>query len=128
MHGVYKPGNVKLTPTILRDSQQYVAEKYNTPEDNPLFFVFHGGSGSSPEHIKEAISYGVIKMNIDTDTQWATWEGFIHTIMQNKEYLQGQLGNPEGDDVPNKNIMIHAFGCVLGRYRSLIGSSRHLLI
>ena len=102
VHGVYKPGNVKLTPTILRDSQQYVAEKYNTPEDNPLFFVFHGGSGSSPEHIKEAISYGVIKMNIDTDTQWATWEGVHSYYKQNKEYLQGQLGNPEGDDVPNK--------------------------
>ena len=102
VHGVYKPGNVKLTPTILRDSQQYVAEKYNTPEDNPLFFVFHGGSGSSPEHINEAIYYGVIKMNIDTDTQWATWEG-VHTYYnENKEYLQGQLGNPEGDDVPNK--------------------------
>ena len=102
VHGVYKPGNVKLTPTILRDSQQYVAEKYNTPEDNPLFFVFHGGSGSSPEHIKEAISYGVIKMNIDTDTQWATWEGVHSYYTENKEYLQGQLGNPEGDDVPNK--------------------------
>ena len=128
VHGVYKPGNVKLTPTILRDSQQYVAEKFNTPEDNPLFFVFHGGSGSSPEHIKEAISYGVIKMNIDTDTQWATWEG-VHTYYnENKEYLQGQLGNPEGMMCQIKNIMIHAFGCVLGRYHSLIGSSRHLLI
>jgi len=102
VHGVYKPGNVKLTPTILRDSQKYVAEKFNTPEDNPLFFVFHGGSGSSAEHIKEAISYGVIKMNIDTDTQWATWEGVHAYYNENKDYLQGQLGNPEGDDAPNK--------------------------
>ena len=102
VHGVYKPGNVKLTPTILRDSQQYVAEKYDTPEENPLFFVFHGGSGSSAAHIKEAISYGVIKMNIDTDTQWATWEGVLDYYKANEGYLQGQLGNPDGDDVPNK--------------------------
>ena len=102
VHGVYKPGNVKLTPTILRDSQKYVAEKFGTIEENPLFFVFHGGSGSSPEQIKEAISYGVIKMNIDTDTQWATWDGVHSYYLKNKDYLQGQLGNPEGDDVPNK--------------------------
>ena len=101
VHGVYKPGNVKLTPTILRDSQVYVAEKFGT-EDLPLYFVFHGGSGSSPAHIKEAIGYGVIKMNIDTDTQWATWEGVLNFYKENEAYLQGQLGNPEGPDKPNK--------------------------
>lgn len=101
VHGVYKPGNVKLTPTILRDSQAYVAEKFGT-EAQPLNFVFHGGSGSSPEEIEESISYGVIKMNIDTDTQWATWEGLLNFYKENEAYLQGQLGNPEGDDKPNK--------------------------
>ena len=102
VHGVYKPGNVKLTPTILRDSQSYVAEKFNTKESDPLFFVFHGGSGSSPAHIKEAISYGVIKMNIDTDTQWSTWDGVKDYYKVNEDYLQSQLGNPDGDDSPNK--------------------------
>ena len=102
VHGVYKPGNVKLTPTILRDSQSYVAEKFNTKEPDPLFFVFHGGSGSSPAHIKEAISYGVIKMNIDTDTQWSTCDGVKDYYKVNEDYLQSQLGNPDGDDSPNK--------------------------
>lgn len=102
VHGVYKPGNVKLTPTILRDSQKYISENFSTPVENPLYFVFHGGSGSSVEHIREAISYGVIKMNIDTDTQWATWNGVLEYYKENKDYLQGQLGNPEGDDSPNK--------------------------
>jgi fructose-bisphosphate aldolase class II len=102
VHGVYKPGNVKLTPTILRDSQKHVAEKFGTESDKPLDFVFHGGSGSSPEEIKESISYGVIKMNIDTDTQWATWEGVLNFYKENEAYLQGQLGNPEGEDKPNK--------------------------
>jgi len=101
VHGVYKPGNVKLTPTILRDSQAYVAEKFATGP-NPLNLVFHGGSGSSAEQIKEAISYGVIKMNIDTDTQWATWKGVLDFYKANKDYLQSQLGNPEGEDKPNK--------------------------
>lgn len=101
VHGVYKPGNVQLTPTILRDSQAYVSDKFNLPS-NSLNFVFHGGSGSSPEEIKESISYGVIKMNIDTDTQWATWEGVMNFYKQNEAYLQGQIGNPEGDDKPNK--------------------------
>ena len=104
VHGVYKPGNVKLTPTILRDSQAYVAEKFGTADAQPLNFVFHGGSGSSPEQIKEAISYGVIKMNIDTDTQWATWEGVLNFYKANEGYLQGQLGNPEGPDKPNKKF------------------------
>ncbi len=101
VHGVYKPGNVKLTPTILRDSQAYVSEKFGVPE-NTLNFVFHGGSGSSPEEIAESISYGVIKMNIDTDTQWATWEGVMNFYKKNEAYLQGQIGNPEGEDSPNK--------------------------
>ncbi len=101
VHGVYKPGNVKLTPTILRDSQAYVAKKFGT-EAQPLNFVFHGGSGSSPEEIKEAISYGVVKMNIDTDTQWASWEGVLNFYKANEDYLQRQLGNPEGADKPNK--------------------------
>ncbi|WP_127960323.1 class II fructose-bisphosphate aldolase [Serratia microhaemolytica] len=101
VHGVYKPGNVKLTPTILRDSQEYVAKKHQLAH-NPLDFVFHGGSGSTPEEIKEAVSYGVVKMNIDTDTQWATWEGVLGYYKKNEAYLQGQLGNPEGEDKPNK--------------------------
>jgi len=101
VHGVYKPGNVKLTPTILRDSQKYVSEKFSLPE-NSLTFVFHGGSGSSPEEIKESISYGVVKMNIDTDTQWASWAGVMEFYKKNEGYLQGQIGNPEGDDKPNK--------------------------
>jgi len=103
VHGVYKPGNVKLTPTILRDSQAYVAEKFGT-DAQPLNFVFHGGSGSSPAEISESIGYGVIKMNIDTDTQWASWEGVLNFYKANEGYLQGQLGNPEGPDKPNKKF------------------------
>jgi fructose-bisphosphate aldolase class II len=101
VHGVYKPGNVKLTPTILRDSQTYVSEKFGVPK-NTLNFVFHGGSGSSQEEIRESISYGVIKMNIDTDTQWAAWHGIMEFYKKNEGYLQAQIGNPEGDDKPNK--------------------------
>lgn len=101
VHGVYKPGNVKLKPSILADSQKYVSEKYGVPP-NTLNFVFHGGSGSSPEEIKESISYGVVKMNIDTDTQWATWAAVREYYETNKGYLQGQIGNPEGEDKPNK--------------------------
>jgi len=101
VHGVYKPGNVKLTPTILYDSQKFVSEKYGIPE-NCLNFVFHGGSGSTVEEIRESISYGVIKMNIDTDTQWARWSGIMEYYKKNESYLQGQIGNPEGDDKPNK--------------------------
>lgn len=101
VHGVYKPGNVQLTPKILRNSQDYVSEKYNLPH-NSLNFVFHGGSGSSAEEIKEAVSYGVVKMNIDTDTQWATWDGILQFYKKNEGYLQSQLGNPEGSDKPNK--------------------------
>ncbi|AVJ19098.1 class II fructose-bisphosphate aldolase [Serratia rhizosphaerae] len=101
VHGVYKPGNVKLTPTILRDSQKFVSEKFNLPH-NSLNFVFHGGSGSSDAEIKESVSYGVIKMNIDTDTQWATWDGILQYYKENEGYLQSQLGNPKGADQPNK--------------------------
>ncbi len=101
VHGVYKPGNVILTPTILDNSQKYIEEKFNTTS-KPVDFVFHGGSGSTLEEIREAISYGVIKMNIDTDTQWAYWNGVKEYIEQYHAYLQGQIGNPEGEDKPNK--------------------------
>ena len=101
VHGVYKPGNVVLTPTILRDSQDYVSKKHNLPH-NSLNFVFHGGSGSTAQEIKDSVSYGVVKMNIDTDTQWATWEGVLNYYKANEAYLQGQLGNPKGEDQPNK--------------------------
>jgi len=103
VHGVYKPGNVVLKPSILDASQKYIQEKHNTTE-KPVNFVFHGGSGSSLEEIREAIGYGVIKMNIDTDTQWATWDGIRAFEAKNREYLQGQIGNPEGDDKPNKKF------------------------
>ncbi len=102
VHGVYKPGNVVLTPVILDNSQKYIQEKFKTASSKPVDFVFHGGSGSSLEEIREAISYGVIKMNIDTDTQWATWEGVKNYYEKYKDYLQGQIGNPEGEDKPNK--------------------------
>ena len=101
VHGVYKPGNVKLTPTILRDSQAFIQEKHGTGA-NPVNFVFHGGSGSTPEEITEAIGYGVVKMNIDTDLQWAFWDGIREYEAGNHDYLQTQLGNPEGADQPNK--------------------------
>lgn len=101
VHGVYKPGNVKLTPTILRDSQDYVQKKFNTGS-NPVDFVFHGGSGSTLEEIREAIGYGVIKMNIDTDLQFAFTEGVRDYVVKNIDYLRAQIGNPEGDDKPNK--------------------------
>ncbi|MGQ8336517.1 class II fructose-bisphosphate aldolase [Sunxiuqinia sp. A32] len=102
VHGVYKPGNVKLTPKILDDSQKYIAEKYKTEDSKPVDFVFHGGSGSTVDEIREGISYGVIKMNIDTDTQWAYWDGVRKFEAENHDYLQGQIGNPGGDDKPNK--------------------------
>ncbi len=101
VHGVYKPGNVVLTPKILDNSQKYIQKKFNTAE-KPVNFVFHGGSGSTPQEIKEAISYGVIKMNIDTDTQWATWIGVKEYAEKYHDYLQGQIGNPEGEEKPNK--------------------------
>jgi fructose-bisphosphate aldolase class II len=103
VHGVYKPGNVKLEPKILLNSQKYIQEKFKT-KSNPVNFVFHGGSGSAQSEIREAISYGVVKMNIDTDTQWAFWSGVLNFYKKNEGYLQGQIGNPEGEDKPNKKF------------------------
>ena len=104
VHGVYKPGNVKLMPVILKNSQEYIVKKHNLSDKTPVNFVFHGGSGSSHEEIREAIQYGVIKMNIDTDTQWAYWDGIRKFEAANHDYLQGQIGNPEGEDKPNKKF------------------------
>ncbi|MFH0865504.1 MAG: class II fructose-bisphosphate aldolase [Bacteroidota bacterium] len=101
VHGVYKPGNVHLQPKILKNSQDYIQKKFNTGA-KPVNFVFHGGSGSAQSEIREAISYGVIKMNIDTDTQWAFWSGVLNYYKKNEGYLQGQIGNPDGEDKPNK--------------------------
>jgi fructose-bisphosphate aldolase class II len=101
VHGVYKPGNVKLQPVILKNSQEYIEKKFGTAAQ-PINFVFHGGSGSTLAEIREAISYGVIKMNIDTDTQWAFWDGIRMFYKKNEGYLQSQIGNPEGEDKPNK--------------------------
>ncbi|GAB3655307.1 class II fructose-bisphosphate aldolase [Echinicola sediminis] len=101
VHGVYKPGNVSLQPKILKNSQDFICEKFGV-SGKPVSFVFHGGSGSSVEEIREANSYGSIKMNIDTDMQWAFWEGVLNYYKENEGYLQTQLGNPEGPDVPNK--------------------------
>lgn len=102
VHGVYKPGNVKLQPVILHNSQEYVKQKFNLDVEKPINFVFHGGSGSTQEEIREAISYGAIKMNIDTDMQWAFWEGIKDYYKSKEGYLQSQIGNPEGEDSPNK--------------------------
>jgi fructose-bisphosphate aldolase class II len=101
VHGVYKPGNVKLTPKILKNSQEFVQEKFGTGS-NPVDFVFHGGSGSTVEEIREAIGYGVVKMNIDTDLQFAFTEGPRDYMTKNIEYLRTQIGNPDGGDIPNK--------------------------
>ncbi len=102
VHGVYKPGSVKLEPIILKNSQEYVKEKFKLLDKKPIRFVFHGGSGSEPSKIHEAIDYGVVKMNIDTDTQWAFWSGVKGYIEKYHDYLQSQIGNPEGEDKPNK--------------------------
>jgi fructose-bisphosphate aldolase class II len=102
VHGVYAPGNVDLQPKILMNSQKYIKEKLGSDDDKPMRFVFHGGSGSSVTDIQEAIGYGVVKMNIDTDTQWAFWDGLRAYEAKYHDYLQGQIGNPEGDDKPNK--------------------------
>ena len=101
VHGVYKPGNVKLTPIILKNSQDYIQENYSTGH-NPIDFVFHGGSGSTLEEIREGISYGVIKMNIDTDLQFAFTEGVRDYVLTKKDYLLSQIGNPDGAELPNK--------------------------
>jgi len=103
VHGVYKPGNVTLTPKILDNSQKFIEEKFST-DNKPVNFVFHGGSGSELSDIREAIGYGVIKMNIDTDTQWAYWNGVRRYTEKYRGYLQGQIGNPEGEDKPNKKF------------------------
>ncbi len=103
VHGVYKPGNVRLEPKILDNSQKFIEKNMGTAP-KPVNFVFHGGSGSSREEIREAISYGVIKMNIDTDTQWAFWEGIKNYYQKNEGFLQAQIGNPEGADKPNKKF------------------------
>ncbi len=101
VHGVYKPGNVELKPIILKNSQDFVKEKFKT-KDNPINFVFHGGSGCTREEIREGIKYGAVKMNIDTDMQWAFWDGVKNYYEGKKDYMQGQIGNPDGDDKPNK--------------------------
>lgn len=101
VHGVYKPGNVELKPVILKNSQEHIQEKFGTGP-NPVNFVFHGGSGSSQEEIREAIGYGAIKMNIDTDMQWAFWKGVRDYYEGKRDYMQTQIGNPDGDDKPNK--------------------------
>lgn len=101
VHGVYKPGNVELRPEILQNSQLHIEKQLKTGP-KPVYFVFHGGSGSPQHQIREAIGYGAIKMNIDTDLQWAFWEGVLTNYKKNEAYLQGQLGNPEGEEKPNK--------------------------
>ena len=102
VHGVYKPGNVKLQPVILKNSQDFVRTEFHIVAEKPVNFVFHGGSGSSKEEIREAISYGAIKMNIDTDMQWAFWEGIKDYYKSKEAYLQSQIGSPDGNDSPNK--------------------------
>ena len=102
VHGVYKAGNVQLEPKILKEAQSFVHKKVGTSEEKPINFVFHGGSGSTIEEIREAVSYGVIKMNIDTDLQWAFWDGVKNYYTQNKAFLQDQIGNPKGESNPNK--------------------------
>jgi fructose-bisphosphate aldolase class II len=106
VHGVYKPGNVKLTPKILKNSQEYISKKFNVP-NNTIDFVFHGGSGSSVEEIREAIGYGAIKMNIDTDMQYAFMCGIRDYFESNHDYLKNQIGNPDGLDIPNKKYYDH---------------------
>ncbi|MCK4465790.1 MAG: class II fructose-bisphosphate aldolase [Bacteroidales bacterium] len=103
VHGVYKPGNVELKPVILKNTQDYIRQKFNTGP-NPVNFVFHGGSGSEKYLITEAIEYGAVKMNLDTDMQWAFWDGVHGYYKDKKDYLQGQIGNPEGEDKPNKKF------------------------
>jgi fructose-bisphosphate aldolase, class II len=103
VHGVYAPGNVELKPIILKNSQNYIKDQFKTAVEQPVNFVFHGGSGCSREEIREAIGYGAVKMNIDTDMQWAFWEGVKNYYTKKQDYLQGQLGNPEGPESPNKS-------------------------
>jgi fructose-bisphosphate aldolase, class II len=102
VHGVYKPGNVTLQPERLGGHQAFAKEKLGSADDKPIFLVMHGGSGSTDEEIATAVKHGVVKMNIDTDTQWAYWDGLREYEAANRPYLQGQIGNPEGPDKPNK--------------------------
>lgn len=104
VHGVYKPGNIKLEPIILKNSQEYIRERFSIKEEKPVDFVFHGGSGSSPEEIEEAISYGAVKMNIDTDIQWAFWNGVRGYYNDHEDNLQSQIGSSKDPDVPNKKF------------------------
>jgi fructose-bisphosphate aldolase class II len=104
VHGVYKAGNVILRPEILGNAQKYIQEQLGAKEDKPVNFVFHGGSGSEKDKIEQALSNGVIKMNIDTDIQWAYWDGVRGFEAKNHDYLQGQIGNPEGAEKPNKKF------------------------
>jgi fructose-bisphosphate aldolase class II len=104
VHGVYKPGNVKLSPERLLKHQEYAKEKLSSADDKPIYLVMHGGSGSTDEEIKTAVSAGVVKMNVDTDTQWAYWDGLRKFEAENRDYLQGQIGNPKGPDAPNKKF------------------------
>ena len=104
VHGVYKPGNVKLSPERLLGHQKYAKEKLSSDEDKPIYLVMHGGSGSTDEEIQTAVSAGVVKMNVDTDTQWAYWDGTRQFEAANRDYLQGQIGNPKGPDAPNKKF------------------------
>ncbi|KAJ1674961.1 Fructose-bisphosphate aldolase 1, partial [Spiromyces aspiralis] len=104
VHGVYKPGNVVLKPELLKSYQDYATEQIGSGDSKPLFLVFHGGSGSTEEEISDAVSYGVVKMNVDTDTQWAYWKGIRDFYEKNKGYLQAQIGNPDGEDKPNKKF------------------------
>lgn len=104
VHGVYKPGNVTLQPERLIKHQEYAKEKLSSMDDKPIYLVMHGGSGSTDEEIKTAVSAGVVKMNVDTDTQWAYWDGTRAFVAENHDYLQGQIGNPKGPDAPNKKF------------------------
>ena len=114
VHGVYKPGNVVLSPQKLKGHQAYAKEKLMSVDDKPIYLVMHGGSGSTKEEIETAVSAGVVKMNVDTDTQWAYWDGLRKFSAENFDYLQGQIGNPKGPDAPNK-IMTLVFGFVRPR-------------
>ncbi|KAG0302996.1 Fructose-bisphosphate aldolase 1, partial [Linnemannia gamsii] len=104
VHGVYAPGNVKLHPELLGKHQAYIKEQRKTESDKPVWFVFHGGSGSTENDIKTAVGHGVVKMNVDTDTQWAYWVGIRDFYEKKKDYLQAQVGNPEGANKPNKKV------------------------
>lgn len=115
VHGVYKPGNVKLHPELLSKHQKHVAEKIGSKDSKPVFFVFHGGSGSSKQEFKEAIEYGVVKVNLDTDMQYAYLEGIRDYMLSKKDYVSTQVGNPDGEDKPNKKY-VHGNGPVQSVY------------